>query len=168
MDCCAGWVERAGVELGDCASVVLFLLEAFGDKIPYVDLVWNAVHTFVRIPAAALMAYHAAAPLPMELQLLVTVVAGLVAGVAHGTKSGVRLLVSASPEPATNIVMSASEDELAVALTWLATKHPYVGGAVATVFVVACVLLVRKIVQALRCGFSKLRARWSAPSAMRA
>jgi hypothetical protein len=146
------------------ASVVLFLVEMFGDKIPYVDLVWNAVHTCVRIPVAALMAYRATASLPPELQILVTVLAGLVAGVAHGTKSGARLLVSASPEPVTNIGFSAVEDALAIGLTWVATKHPYVAGGAAVALVVGALVVVRKIVRALRCAFSRLQQRWSSPA----
>ena len=115
-------------------SAFLFFGELFADKIPGFDLIWNALHTFIRIPAAALMAYAASSHLTPEQQLLVTVAGGLIAAIAHSSKTAARVMVTPSPEPASNIALSSAEDAVAIALTWFATHHPIAAGiSVATV-----------------------------------
>jgi hypothetical protein len=91
------------------ASVACFTVEFFADKVPYFDLVWNVLHTFVRIPLAALMAYRASIALPPEMQWALTAMAAAVATVAHGSKTAARTLVTASPEPLTNAGMSSGD-----------------------------------------------------------
>src|SRR5580704_3018543 len=107
------------------ASGALFAIEFFADKIPAFDLVWNALHTFIRIPVAALLAYRATASLSPSEQLIATVAGGAIALAAHGGKTAVRAAVTPSPEPFSNMALSLGEDGLAIALTWLATHHPY-------------------------------------------
>lgn len=135
------------------ASIGLFLLEFFADKIPAFDLVWNALHTFIRIPVAALLAYGATSQLSPEKQMLATLAGGLIALAAHGGKTAVRAAVTPSPEPLSNIGLSLGEDALAIFLTWFATRHPYIAATVALCFVVVIVLLVRWVVRALRALF---------------
>jgi hypothetical protein len=144
------------------ASSALFLIEMFADKVPYFDLVWNAVHTFIRIPAAALLAWRASAPLTPQMQLLVTIAAGAIAAIAHTAKTGARVGVSASPEPLSNIALSTSEDVAAVGLTWAATKHPYEAGGVAAIAILAAILLARWLYVSIRRQVTALRQRWSA------
>ena len=139
------------------ASVACFALEFFADKIPYFDLVWNVVHTFVRIPVAALLAYRSSIALPPEMQWALTAMAAGVATVAHGSKTAARTLVSASPEPLTNAGLSSGEDVVAIGLAWLATTHPLAAGIAAAVAVVLAVMCVRWIVQALRRTWARLR-----------
>jgi hypothetical protein len=134
-------------------SVGLFLLEFFADKIPAFDLVWNALHTFIRVPLAALLAYGATSQLSPEKQMLATLAGGLIALAAHGGKIAVRAAVTPSPEPLSNIGLSLGEDALAIFLTWFATRHPYLAAAVALCFVVVIVLLVRWVLRALRSLF---------------
>lgn len=134
-------------------SSVLFLVEFFADKVPAFDLIWNALHTFVRIPVAALIAYEATKPLSAEQQLFATLLGAAVALAAHGGKTAVRAAVTPSPEPLSNISLSLGEDVLAVALAWLATRHPYVAGVVVLIFVVIIVALTRWVVRALRALF---------------
>jgi hypothetical protein len=142
----AGWPVIA-------ASIALFALEFFADKIPAFDLIWNALHTFIRVPVAGLLAFQATAQLSPGHQLLATLLGAGVAFAAHGGKMAARAAVTPSPEPFSNITLSLGEDALAIGLTWLATRHPYIAGAVATIFVVIIVMLARWVVRALRALF---------------
>jgi hypothetical protein len=135
------------------ASVALFGLEFFADKIPAFDLIWNALHTFIRIPVAGLLAYQATSQLSPEHQLLATLLGAAVALAAHGGKMAARTAVTPSPEPLSNLALSLGEDALAIGLTWLATRHPYVAGALAMIFVVIIVILTRWVIRALRALF---------------
>lgn len=131
-------------------SVALFGVEFFADKIPAFDLIWNALHTFIRVPVAALLAYQATASLSPGEQLAATLAGGTIALIAHGGKTAVRTAVTPSPEPFSNISLSLGEDALAVSLTWMATRKPYVAAAIACVLVVIALLMIRWILHALR------------------
>ena len=135
------------------ASLALFILEFFADKVPAFDLIWNALHTFIRVPVAGLLAYRATSQLSPEHQLLATLLGAAVALIAHSGKTAARAAVTPSPEPFSNITLSVGEDVLAIALTWLATRHPYVAGSLATIFVVIIVLLTRWVIRAMRALF---------------
>jgi hypothetical protein len=135
------------------ASGVLFAVEFFVDKIPAFDLVWSALHTFVRVPAAALLAYGATRQLTPAQQLLAALLGAAVALAAHGGKTAVRAAVTPSPEPFSNITLSLGEDVLALALTWLATRHPYTAAALVLVLVVIIVVMARFVISALRALF---------------
>jgi Domain of unknown function (DUF4126) len=136
---------------------VLFLIELFADKIPVFDLLWNALHTFIRVPVAALLAYRATAQLPPGWQLLATFIGGLVALAAHGGKTAVRAAVTSSPEPLSNVMLSLGEDALAIFLTWFSTKHPYWAAGIALAFVVVVAILIRWVVRAVRSMMSQAR-----------
>lgn len=129
---------------------VMFVIEFFADKIPGFDMVWNGLHTFVRIPVAALLAYHASAQLSPEMQLLAAVAGAGIALVAHGSKTAVRAAVTPSPEPVSNIVLSTTEDFLSVGITWLATRHPFVAAGLAVFFLVMAVVMVRWLARLVR------------------
>jgi Domain of unknown function (DUF4126) len=135
------------------ASLALFGIEFFADKIPAFDLIWNALHTFIRVPIAGLLAYRATSQLSPEHQLLATLLGATVALIAHGGKTAARAAVTPSPEPFSNITLSLGEDVLAIGLTWLATRHPYVAGTLATTFVVIVVLMTRLVIRAMRALF---------------
>jgi hypothetical protein len=135
------------------ASGALFAVEFFADKVPAFDLVWNALHTFVRVPVAGLLAYEATRQLSPEQQLLATLLGAVVALAAHGGKMAARAAVTPSPEPLSNITFSLGEDVLAVGLTWLATRHPYIAGMLALILVLVVVILIRLVMQALRALF---------------
>ena len=135
------------------ASVALFTVEFFADKIPAFDLVWNALHTFIRVPVAALLAYQAAASLTPGEQLAATFAGGAIAFVAHGGKTAVRAAVTPSPEPFSNIGLSAGEDALAISLTWLGSVHPYWGAGIAATLVIITIVLVRWVWRALKALF---------------
>jgi hypothetical protein len=135
------------------ASIVLFGVEFFADKVPAFDLIWNALHTFIRVPVAGFLAYRATSQLSPEHQLLATLLGAGVAFIAHGGKTAARAAVTPSPEPFSNLSLSVSEDIVAIGLTWLATRHPYVAGTLALVFVVTVILLARWVVRAMRALF---------------
>jgi len=135
------------------ASVALFGVEFFADKIPVFDMIWNALHTFIRVPVAGLLAYQATSQLSPEHQLLATLLGSAVALIAHSGKTAARAAVTPSPEPFSNITLSLAEDALAIGLTWLATKHPYAAGALATILVVIIVLLAHWVIRAMRALF---------------
>ncbi|MGO9494767.1 MAG: DUF4126 domain-containing protein [Terracidiphilus sp.] len=135
------------------ASVALFGVEFFADKVPAFDLVWNALHTFIRVPVAAVLAYQAAASLSPGEQLLAALAGGMIAFIAHGGKTAVRAAVTPSPEPVSNISLSLGEDALAIGLTWIATWKPYIAAAIASVLVIVTLLLVRLVWRALKALF---------------
>ena len=132
------------------ASGALFAVEFFADKIPAFDLIWNALHTFVRVPVAALIAYGATSQLSPEKQLLATLAGAAIALAAHGGKTAARVAVTPSPEPVSNIALSAGEDTLAVFLTWFASHHPIMAGSIVLAFLVAIVVVMRAVVRAMK------------------
>lgn len=146
------------------ASVALFAIEFFADKIPAFDLVWNALHTFVRIPVAALLAFEATQQLSPGKQMLAVLLGAAIALAAHGGKIAARAAVTPSPEPFSNMTLSVSEDIFAVGLTWLATHHPYIAGAIALVFVAIVLILIRWIIRAMRALFRGAEDKLLAPT----
>jgi hypothetical protein len=135
------------------AAGVMFVIEFFADKIPAFDLVWNALHTFIRVPVAALLAYGATATLSPVEQLTATVAGGAIALAAHGGKTAVRAAVTPSPEPLSNMALSFGEDGIAIFLPWFATQHPYGAMAIVGLFLLVIVALMRWVVRALRALF---------------
>ena len=132
------------------ASTALFGVEFFADKIPAFDLVWNALHTFIRVPIAALLAWRATATLSPGEQLAAALLGGIVALIAHGGKTTVRSAVTPFPEPFSNIGLSLGEDALSIGLTWLATQFPVLAAAISAALVLVIVVLIRSVLRALR------------------
>jgi Domain of unknown function (DUF4126) len=142
-------------------SGILFAGEFFADKIPGFDLVWNALHTFVRIPIAALLAYGVGEHLSPEMHLLVTCLGATFAAVAHGSKTALRVAVTPSPEPISNIALSTAEDGVTLTLSWLVLHHPIAAGVSVLALTAGCVAGVwlgwRVIRRAARQLFSERR-----------
>jgi Domain of unknown function (DUF4126) len=118
-------------------ALALYLVEFFVDKFPFFDTIWDGIHTFIRPPAAALLAYAAAGGAAAEWRWGAALLAGGVALTSHGTKASARAAVNTSPEPLSNWALSFGEDLLAVWLTWMATAHP----VATTIIVVALIAL---------------------------
>ncbi len=137
--------------LVSCA--ILFAIEFVADKIPAFDLIWNGIHTVVRVPIAALIAYHASAQLTPQMQILATALGAAIALAAHSSKTAVRAAVTPSPEPVSNIALSTTEDVVAIALTWIATRHPIAGATAALLLVIAAILAIRFMLRTLRSLF---------------
>jgi hypothetical protein len=140
------------------AAVVLFAIEFFADKIPAFDLFWNALHTFVRVPVAALLAYGATLHLSPEKQLLAALAGGAIALAAHGGKTAARIAVTPSPEPVSNTVLSVGEDSLAVFLTWFASVHPIAAAGMAGVLLIVILIALRWIVRTISRAMKSLRS----------
>lgn len=134
---------------------LLFVVEFAADKIPAVDSVWDAIHTFIRIPAGAVMAASAFAHFDPSVRLIALLAGGGVALSSHGTKAATRLAANTSPEPFSNIALSLVEDAIAVSASALMAFHPVVILSVVAVFVVFAVWFTRKIVRAVRGLFGK-------------
>jgi hypothetical protein len=132
------------------AAGVLFAVGFVADKIPAFDLIWNALHTFVRVPVAALLAWQATSVLSPGQQLAATLAGGAIAFIAHGGKTAIRTAVTASPEPLSNIGLSLGEDTLSVSLTWFATAHPYAAAGIAAALVLLTLLLIRWVWSSLK------------------
>lgn len=132
------------------ASAGLFTIEFFADKIPAFDLIWSALHTFVRVPAAALLAYGATRQLTPAQQLLAAALGAAIALAAHGGKTAVRAAITPSPEPISNITLSLAEDTLALGLTWIATRHPYTAATLVLILIIIIVIMARIVIKALR------------------
>jgi hypothetical protein len=128
----------------------LFAVEFFADKIPAFDLIWNALHTFVRIPVAAFLAYHATTNLPLWEQLSATAAGSAIALAAHGGKIAARAAVTPSPEPVSNSVLSMVEDAFVVFLIWFASKHPYSAAAIVAACLLVIIVLIRWVIRAVR------------------
>ena len=137
-------------------AVAMYFVEFFADKVPYVDSGWDALHTFIRVPAGALLAARALGPTDPALEVVAALAGGSVALAAHGTKAATRLAINTSPEPFTNWAASVTEDIVAVAGVWAAVQHPYVMLALVLGFLALAIYLVPKILRALRSLFQKL------------
>lgn len=149
-------------------AAAMFVVEFFADKVPAFDLVWNALHTFIRIPVAALMGYAATAQLSPKAQLLSALLAAAIAFAAHGGKFAARAAVTPSPEPVSNIALSLGEDALAIGLTWFATVHPYLAAAFVAIALLVVIMLIRMMWKAmvrLFRGARKQIAKWQGADA---
>ena len=144
------------------ASLLLFAVEFFADKIPVFDLVWNVLHTFVRVPAAALLAWSTTSSLSPGGQVMAAIAGGAIAFVAHGGKLALRGAATTSPEPVSNLVLSVGEDAVAIGLTWFAAEYPYLAAAIVDVLLVATIFLIRWTWRLMRIGGRRLRD-WLTP-----
>lgn len=121
---------------------VMFLAEFFADKIPGVDSAWDAIHTFIRIPAGAVLAAGAIGPVDPAIQLAAGLVGGSLAATSHATKTGARLLINTSPEPVSNWTASIAEDAAVIGGLWMALNYPWLFfGCLAIVVLIMAILL---------------------------
>ena len=139
----------------------LYLIEFVADKIPAVDSVWDAIHTFIRVPAGAVLAASAFASFDPSVRLVAFLAGGGVALSSHGTKAATRLAANTSPEPVSNIVLSLLEDALTIGSAILMVFHPIVILVLVAIFVLLAIWLVPKIVRALRGLLLRVRALFS-------
>lgn len=124
------------------AAGLMYAVEFFADKVPGVDTGWDTIHTFVRIPAGALLAAGAIGDIGPAAEVAAAIVGGSLAGVTHATKAGSRVLINTSPEPFSNWTASIMEDVAVFAGVWASIQHP-------TFFVVGLVLFILLMIWAL-------------------
>ncbi|MBK7354256.1 MAG: DUF4126 domain-containing protein [Nitrosomonas sp.] len=106
------------------AAGIMYTIEFFMDKIPGLDSVWDAIHTFIRIPAGALLAAGTVGDVTPALEIAAGILGGSVAATSHATKAGTRLMLNTSPEPVSNWTASISGDFLVLGGLWTALNHP--------------------------------------------
>ena len=138
-------------------ALALYLIEFVADKVPYVDNIWDAIHTFIRVPAGAVLAATAFGDFDRGVQVAAFLLGGGLALSAHGTKASARAAINLSPEPASNIVVSLTEDAIAVGSVFLSIFAPFVLFAVIAVFLTVSFLMLRKIINALKAMMLRLR-----------
>ena len=139
-------------------AIALFLVEFIADKVPYVDSAWDAVHTFIRPPAAAVLSYSAFAEgVPEEWKLAAALLAGGVALTSHGAKASTRAAANTSPEPLSNWTLSLLEDGFAVFLAWMAAEHPLLTAIIVVALVIVAVFVIWKLFGYLRRGIARLK-----------
>lgn len=141
------------------AAGIAYVIEFFADKIPGVDTLWDVVHTFIRIPAGALLAAGVVGDQSQALSLAAGLLGGSVAAASHATKAGTRALLNTSPEPVTNWTASVAEDVSVLGGVWLMLNHPVLFLVAFVIFVLICIWLLPKIYRGLKLLVSKLRRK---------
>jgi hypothetical protein len=140
------------------AAGVMVAMEFLADKVPAIDSVWDAVHTFIRIPAGALLAAGATGDTLTPLTVAAGLVGGTITAGTHFTKAGGRAVINTSPEPFSNWGASFTEDALVMSGIWLAFAHPVVFLALLAVFLLLLAWLIPKVWRGIRTIFAQLRA----------
>jgi hypothetical protein len=140
-------------------ACVMYFIEFFADKVPYVDNGWDAIHTFIRIPAGAILAARAVGDVSPALELAAILAGGTVALASHGTKATARLAINASPEPFTNWFSSIVEDLVVLGGIWLTFNHPVVMLVLVILFIALAAWLIPKLYRLAKTGFKLLRDR---------
>jgi hypothetical protein len=132
------------------AAGVMYVVEFFADKIPGVDTGWDALHTFVRIPAGAMLAAGAIGDVNPAVAVAAGILGGGLAAGSHAAKAGSRVMINMSPEPFTNWTASVLEDVAVVAGLWAALKHPWLFLALLVLFVLLLIWLLPKLWQGIK------------------
>jgi hypothetical protein len=143
-------------------ALALFALEFLADKVPAVDSVWDFVHTFIRIPAGAVLAASAFAHFDPKIRLLAFLLGGTLALSSHSAKAATRLAANTSPEPFSNVALSLVEDVITVGFSVLMAKHPVIVAILVIVALIASAVLVRFLWRALRRLFRRGAAKAAA------
>jgi hypothetical protein len=146
------------------AAGLMYAVEFFADKIPGVDILWDSIHTFVRIPAGAILAAGAVGEMGVGVELAAALVGGTLAASTHATKAGTRAVVNTSPEPFSNWTLSIGEDIAVVAGMWAAVKHPWVFIVLLILFIALMVWLLPRIWRDARQVFRWLLGRSKDPA----
>ena len=140
------------------AAIGLYVVEFVADKIPAVDSVWDVVHTFIRVPAGAILAASAFAHFDPAIRMLALLLGGTLALSSHGTKTATRLTANTSPEPFSNVLLSVVEDAFTVGASVLMAKYPLVIIAIVVIGLIVSIAIFSLI----RRAFSRLFGRKTA------
>lgn len=148
------------------AAAVMALGEFLADKIPAFDSLWDALHTFIRIPAGAFLAWGAMGDATPAAQLAAAIIGGMITSGTHLAKSGSRAAINASPEPFSNWAASASEDGLVLGGLWVAIAHPQVFLVLLVMFLLLLAWLLPKLLRFAARIFRRLRGHSPDPIAL--
>lgn len=138
----------------------MFLVEFFADKVPWVDSLWDSVHTFIRPVGGTLLALQAVGEMPPHVQVVAGLLAGGAALTTHTAKAGTRLLVNHSPEPVSNVALSVGEDAAVVGGSFLVLLLPVVAFFATVVLLVVLWLILPRLWRLLRGSLGFVKARW--------
>jgi Domain of unknown function (DUF4126) len=138
-------------------AITLYVIEFFADKIPWVDSIWDAIHTVIRPIGGAVIAVQTLGDASPATETLVGLLGGTLAASTHFTKAGTRAVANASPEPFTNWILSFSEDLFVVSLGFIALKYPLVATLIVLVALVLMLVFAAWIVRAVK-------RRWRRPA----
>ena len=135
-------------------AIFLFVIEFVVDKVPYVDSVWDSVHTFIRPIASAVLGYTAMGDAGSVIQILIALLTGGIALDSHLTKATTRLAINASPEPVSNSIASVTEDATVIGALYLIINHPIVIAILVTLFIVFSIWFLKKMFKFMKKVFS--------------
>jgi len=135
------------------AAGFMYCVEFFADKVPGVDTGWDAIHTFIRIPAGALLAAGAMGDMGSAAQVSAAILGGGLATMTHATKAGSRVLINTSPEPFTNWGASIAEDLTVFAGLWTALNHPIVFIVALIIFIIFMIWFLPKLWKGIKKAF---------------
>jgi hypothetical protein len=138
-------------------ACTMYVIEFFADKVPYVDSGWDMLHTFIRIPAGAILAARSLGDMNPALELAAILAGGSIALAAHATKATARLAINASPEPFSNWTASVAEDLTVLGGIWMIFNHPILMMVLVLSFIALTVWLVPKLLRFAKRGFQALR-----------
>lgn len=141
------------------AAGLMYCVEFFADKVPGIDSGWDTIHTFIRIPAGAMLAAGAVGDVTPALELTTALLGGTLAAASHATKTGTRLLVNTSPEPFSNWAASISEDLMVIGGLWVALTHPVLFIVGLVVFIILMIWLLPRLWRLLKQVFQRI-ASW--------
>jgi len=139
------------------ASGTMFVAEFFADKIPGFDTLWDALHTFIRIPAGAVLAAGSIGSMDPAYMVAAAIVGGMIASTSHATKASGRALINTSPEPLSNWGASLAEDVITPAGLAIAFKFPLLFLALLVVFLIIAIILIRTLAKAVGNLLARLR-----------
>jgi hypothetical protein len=132
------------------AAGFMLVMEFLADKVPAIDSVWDAIHTFIRIPAGALLAAGATGDSMSALTIAAGILGGTITAGTHFTKAGGRAVINTSPEPVSNWGASFTEDALVLSGIWLALTHPVVFLLLLALFLLMLAWLIPKVWRGIR------------------
>ena len=138
-------------------AAALYAIEFVADKIPYLDSTWDAIHTFIRIPAGAVLAATAFGDFERSVQVVALLLGGGLALSAHGTKATARAAVNLSPEPVSNIVVSLAEDVVAFSTILLSVFLPLVTIILLLAFLALSIYIAPRMIRAMRGTIARVR-----------
>ena len=140
-------------------ACIMYVIEFFADKVPYVDSGWDVLHTFIRVPAGAILAARSLGDMNPALEMVALLGGGAIALAAHGTKATARLAINASPEPFSNWFASVTEDLAVLGGIWMIFNHPVLMLILVLSFLALVAWLAPKLFRLAKRGFQALRDR---------
>jgi len=144
-------------------AIALYVIEFVADKIPWVDSTWDVIHTFIRIPAGAVLAAAAFGDFDRSIQVIALLLGGGLALSSHGTKAATRAVLNTLPEPVTNAVVSVGEDVLAILSVVAAVFFPVVLFVIVAAGLVVSIYLFNRVLRFFRSVTRKIRG-WLSPA----